>query len=129
MKNKFSFTIILFVIGIALAVIISVRAVKEAYRNRKIEKEVESLRQEAERIQNDNDTLQKQIDYYSTSEFVEKISKDKMNLQKPGETVVIVKKGINNQSEIEDEKKEIVQVEDNEKNYKKWWDFFFKFTQ
>ena len=129
MKNKFSFTIILFVIGIALAVIISVRAVKEAYRSRKIEKEVESLRQEAERIQNDNDTLQKQIDYYSTSEFVEKISKDKMNLQKPGETVVIVKKGINNQAEIEDEKKETVQVEDNEKNYKKWWDFFFKFIQ
>ena len=63
MKKKFSFAIVLFIVGIILAVIISISAFKEAYRSRTIEKEVEKMKQEAERIQNDNSALQKQIDY------------------------------------------------------------------
>ena len=100
MKKKFSFAIVLFFLGIILAAIISTSAIKEAYRSRKIEKEVEGMKQEAERIQNDNNVLQKQIDYYNTSQFVERVSKDKMNLQKPDENVVIVNQGITQQSQI-----------------------------
>jgi uncharacterized protein YlxW (UPF0749 family) len=73
MKKKFSFTIIFFIVGVFLAITISSSAIKEAYRNRKIEKEVEQLKQEAQHIQNENKTIQQRIGYYSTPQFVEKI--------------------------------------------------------
>ena len=128
MKKKFSFAIVLFIIGIILAVAISIRAVKEAYRGRKIEKEIENLRQEAQRIQNDNNSLQKQIDYYNTPQYVERVSKDKMNLQKPDENVVVVSQGAKNQSQVSEGQNEVSQTSEDESNYKKWWNFFFKYN-
>ncbi|HOX11126.1 MAG TPA: hypothetical protein PK333_04010, partial [Candidatus Moranbacteria bacterium] len=72
MKKKISFTIVFFIAGIILTGIISTRAVQEAYRNRRIEKEVNELKNEALQIQNENAKIQKKIEYYSTPEFVEK---------------------------------------------------------
>jgi cell division protein FtsL len=128
MKKKFSFAAVFFIAGIILAAGISISAVKEAYRSRTIEKEVNSLKQEAERIQNDNNALQKQIDYYSTSQFVERVSKDKMNMQKPDENVVVVNQGITKQPQVPGEQSEVSKADNNESNYKKWWNFFFKYN-
>jgi uncharacterized membrane-anchored protein YhcB (DUF1043 family) len=127
-KKKVSFAIIFFIIGVILAGIISTRAVQEAYRNRKIEKEVEKLKQEAQKIQSENDTIQKKIDYYNTPEFVERVSKDKMNLQKSDENVAVISKSALSQTSAET-KKDIV-MEDDKKvsNYIKWWNFFFKYN-
>jgi len=127
MKKKISFAVILFIAGVVLAAFISTNAIKEAYRSRAIEKEVENLKQEAGRIQNDNNDLQKQIDYYSTPQFVERVSKDKMNMQKPDENVVVVNQGAAQQSRVAGEQNEVYQEESNESNYTKWWNFFFKY--
>lgn len=121
--------VILFITGITLAIVISISAVKEAYRSRKIEKEIEDLKQEAKHIQNDNNALQKQIDYYSTPQFVERVSKDKMNMQKPDENVVVVNHRITQQSQSTNEQSEVLQGDKNESNYIKWWNFFFKYTR
>jgi cell division protein FtsL len=127
MKKKFSLTIVFFAVGIILAGVITTRAVQEAYRSREIEKEIEGLKQEAERIQNENETIQKQIDYYSTSQFVEKVSKDKMNMQKPDENVIIVNRTNSEQPQIAGVQSETVQNSQEIPNYIKWWNFFFKY--
>jgi hypothetical protein len=59
---------------------------------------------------------------------VEKVSKDKMNLQKPDENVVIVSQGASSQTQNETQKE--VATEDNQQisNYMKWWNFFFKYN-
>jgi len=128
MKKKFSFTIIFFIVGIILAGIISTRAVQEAYRNRKIEKEVENLKQEAQKIQGENDTIQKKIDYYSTPQFVERVSKDKMNLQKPDENVVVVNQSASSQTQTETQNEVVAEDSQQVSNYMKWWNFFFKYN-
>lgn len=128
MKKKFSFAVIFFIVGIILAGAISTRAFQEAYRNRKIEKEVDKLKQEAQKIQSENDTIQKKIDYYSTPQFVERVSKDKMNLQKPDENVVVVSRGVASQAQTETQSEEIVQNNQYISNYMKWWNFFFKYN-
>jgi cell division protein FtsL len=128
MKKKFSFAIILFIGGIILAVAISSSAILEAYRGRKIENEVEKLKQEAQRIQNENGTIQQRISYYSTPQFVERVSKDKMNMQKPDEKVVIVDQGRAEQQPIAENQSETVQTEQNIPNYMKWWNIFFKYN-
>lgn len=107
---------------------ISSSAVWEAYRGRKIEKEIDKLKEEAKNIKTENDTIQQKIDYYSTPEFVERVSKDKMNMQKADESIAIV----NQRPQLEEQKEniqiEIAKSEENVPNYIKWWNIFFKYN-
>lgn len=126
-KKKFSFVVIFFIAGIAVAVFISSSAFREAYRSRTIEKEVESLKQDAQRVQNDNKELSERIAYFETPQFQEKVAKEKLNLQNPEENVVVVKPSV---KQIEQKSADQVAVADDGQdvpNYRKWWDFFFKY--
>lgn len=127
-KKKFSFVVIFFIAGIILAVFISSSAVREAYRSRKIEREVEQLRQEAKRIQNENEQLAERIAYFETAEFQEKIAKEKLNLQKPDENVVVVKQGIKKEEVASVETLAVDDKQQDVPNYLKWWNFFFKYN-
>ncbi|NTW27431.1 MAG: hypothetical protein HGA36_03835 [Candidatus Moranbacteria bacterium] len=126
-KKKFSFVVIFFIAGIVFAVFISTSAVREAYRSKTIEKEIETLKHEAQRIQNENDAMTERIAYFQTPEFQEKIAKEKLNLQKPDENVVVVKKGIGQLPQVAAATDEIVEDTDNRPIYLKWWDLFFKY--
>ena len=128
MKKKFSIVIILFLLGVIIAGFISYSAVQKALRNKKIEDEVSSLKRQAEQIQKENDTLSQKIAYFQTPEFQEKVAKEKLNLQKPDEKVVVVKPEI---SQEVDRSPQIIQENQSEQkvaNYKKWWNLFFKFN-
>lgn len=128
MKKKVSFAIVIFLVGIALAAFISTKAVKEAYRSRKIEKEIEDLKKEAEKIQNENNQLSQKIAYLQTPEFQEKIAKEKLNLQKPDENVVVVKQAVSQPQEEIPIQNQVEQVAQNIPNYQKWWNLFFKYN-
>lgn len=127
MKKKFSYVVFIFLAGIVLAVFISVSAVRESYRSRTIEKEVEALKQEAQRIENENKAMTERISYFETSEFQEKIAKEKLNLQKPDENVVVVKQRVGEQTQSVDNQDTDIEDEYVEPNYRKWWNFFFKY--
>lgn len=111
-----------------MAFFISSSAVKEAYRSRRIEKEVEALRQEAAKIQNENNQLAQKIAYLQTPEFQEKIAKEKLNLQKPDENVVVVKQRVGELPSVAGVQTETVQAEIDVPNYQKWWNLFFKYN-
>jgi len=119
--------VFVFIAGIVLAVFISVSAVRESYRSRTIEKEVETLKQEAQRIENENEAMRERISYFETAEFQEKIAKEKLNLQKPDENVVVVKQRVEKQVQENDDQGGVVQDEKVDPNYLKWWNFFFKY--
>lgn len=128
MKKKVSFAIFLFALGAVVAGLIGWAASKEAYRNKKIEQEINSLKQEAEKIRQDNNILEEKIAYFQTPEFQERVAKEKLNLQKPDEQVVFVKPSIAN--EVKADEAESLENETQEipvKNYRKWWDYFFKY--
>jgi cell division protein FtsL len=125
-KKKFSFVVVFFIAGIALAVFISVSAVREAYRSQTIEKEVETLKQEAQRVSAENSAMAERIAYFETPEFQEKIAKEKLNLQKPDEIVVVVKPGVDKQIQAVEVLDDTAIVEEIP-NHVKWWNFFFKY--
>jgi cell division protein FtsL len=127
MKKKFSFAVIFFIAGIFLAGLISTRAFQEAYRSRKIQKEVEDLQAEAKHVQGENKALTEQIAYLQTPEFQEKVAKEKLNLQKPDENVVVVNPSINNQSQSPVVRETMPDVKPDVPNYMKWWNLFFKY--
>ncbi len=128
MKKKFPIIILYFVIGVVFASIVSYSAVREAYRNRKIETDVENLRQQAKKIQNENDTLSKTIAYLDSQDNIRKTAKQKLNMQEPDESVVVVKSGIAQDQPViateGSEKKTLPEIP----NYLKWLNFFFKYN-
>lgn len=127
-KKKFSFVAVFFVAGIVLAVFISISAVREAYRSKTIEKEVENLKQEAQRIQSENEAMTQRIAYFETAQFQERIAKEKLNLQKPDENVVVVKPSVGVLGvQAEDIPEEALQDVKDEPNYLKWWNSFFRY--
>ncbi len=114
--------------GIAIVAVISCFSFKEKKRNNQIDQEIEKLRQEAGKIQANNRELQEKIAYFKTQDFQEKVAKEKLNLQKPDEQVVIVKPSpsyeTGEQKPSDNQEPEAVQ---NIPNYKKWWNYFFKY--
>lgn len=91
MKKRSFFSILFAIIGLVVAGWISYYAVKESKRSRQIENEIETLRQEAEKLRQNNQNMSEKIGYFDTAEFQEKIAKEKLNLQKEDENVAIIK--------------------------------------
>jgi len=128
MGKKSFFSILLAIVGLIASGFIGYSAVKENQRNKQIEGEINALKEEAEKLRQNNQEMQEKIVYFETPEFQEKIAKDKLNLQKGNENVAIIKptplpkeSETNNPSVIKDEAK----TED-KPNYQKWMDYFFK---
>lgn len=61
-----------------------------------------------------NANLNLRLEEVSTDEFKEKLIRENLNMQKEGETVVVMPKTIKNQSEVVTEGKET-------RNWEKWW--------
>ncbi|EKE16276.1 MAG: hypothetical protein ACD_11C00021G0005 [uncultured bacterium] len=127
MKKKFSFALLFFFLGSLVVAYVIYFASKETTRTRKIDNEIEGLKQEAEKIKEDNDALKDKIAYFETNEFKERVAKEKLNLKKENENVVAIKQ---NPVAIE-EKSPIISInkseteDDNSEEYVKWWNFFF----
>jgi len=127
MKNKFTLATLIFILGgVAVGYVIYVSG-KEAYRGRRIEKEIELLREQAKRIEAENDDLKEKISYFDTDEFREKIAKEKLNMKKEDEKVVEIRPVISiNGDEIEEPVVSIPITATEIPNYKKWWNQFFR---
>jgi cell division protein FtsB len=129
MKKSGIFSSILIFIVLVAAGIISYKAFKEARRSQQIEEEIETLRQEAKKIRQDNNSLQEKIAYFETQDFQEREAKEKLNFQKPNENVAVVKPVPETENlNSGNQKEESENVPETEKipNYLKWWNKFFK---
>lgn len=127
MKKRTVLLTIFALFGIIITTTIAVLSFREAKRDNQINNEIEKLRQEAEKIRANNKELREKISYYQTSEFQERVAKEKLNLQKPDEQVVVVKPSPYYE-EIEKNLNDVPEQkpEENMPNYKKWWNYFFK---
>lgn len=110
-------------LGVALLFFVGFKYSKEAYKQKQVNKEVAELQAEIDKLNQDNKNLQGLIDYFQTEEFKEKETKDKLNLVKEGEKLVLIKEKeiavetTNNRKEIE--------ITLNRPNYYWWWYYFF----
>lgn len=117
--------------SLILLIFISIALGKVVYRRHAIQQEIKAIRQEVEMAEGKNKELSELIGYFSTDAFKEKMARQKLNLQREGETVVAipVKKktedvtilGMNdNQQNSTGE-----EVDGGRDNPRKWWYYFF----
>lgn len=126
MGKKIASFIVAAVVIAAIAAI-SHTAYKENRRSVQIDLEIEKLKTEAEKIRQGNENLRDKIAYLETADFEEAVAKEKMNLQKPDEKVVIIKPSLSAEDSrpAAEENGEESAPED-PANYIKWWNQFFK---
>lgn len=127
MKKNILASVVLFVSGICAIGGLLFATTKVVYRDRKIEKEIETLKQEAQRIKSDNQILSERIAYFETPDFQEKVAKEKLNMQKEGEGVAIIKSSFQEEPSGAREASAQVQPSAQIANHIKWWNYFFEY--
>jgi cell division protein DivIC len=107
MKSKLAnwivIAIIIFLIISSLKATFDLYQVQESVKNK--EKEAQNLKREVKKIKDDLERVQ-------TSDYIERVARDKLNLSKPGETVVILSKPLLSTQSAE--------VKDSRTNWEKW---------
>jgi len=101
---------------------------KQFTRNERILREVDILRQEADKIRRENETLGEKVQYFSSDNFRELEAKEKLGMKKVGEEVVIIKSRPEATEEVVEKEKidERLSDQKNLPNYQKWWNIFFR---
>jgi len=136
-KKVLSSKIFLFIIIIIL-IFLLIALVKETYRKHQLTSEINQLKSNINKLEGDNQQLSDLMDYFKEDSYLEKEARIKLNLKKPGETVVILSKDIIDGVEVirkggldteETDKKITDSLEDQVSktaNYWKWWEYFFR---
>lgn len=126
MKDKKQTISTFFFLTIGIAIIISVLflVAKERKRATKIQQEISALGKEAAEIERRNNALKEKISYLSTENFYKREAKEKLNYQKEGEQVVIIRRPIR-VGEPKNDEIDVEEVKIEEPNYKIWWRYFF----
>lgn len=99
----------------------------QAQKQNSINSEIEKLQQQASELEGENQDLQEMINYLKTDDFKEKEAKDKLNLIKEGEQMILVKENvfagkIDLENKEDDKGPELVV---HRENYYYWWHYFF----
>ncbi|HPA25511.1 MAG TPA: septum formation initiator family protein [bacterium] len=99
--------------------LITLSLIKNINKNKIVADKTMELDLEIKKIDQENKDLQQLIAYFSTPEFLDKEAREKLNMAKPGEKIIIIPQE-NNLSQTSD-----ASEKNNQKNYILWWNYFF----
>ena len=93
---------------------------------RNVSKGIEALKSEVKKFDQENKDLNKLVKYFSSTEFQEKEIKEKLNLVKEGEKIVVIQGGKNNEEDLASSDQKINnKVVTIHASYYYWWKYFF----
>ena len=90
---------------------------KMFYQSYQVNKEIDSIAQEIQKTKELNRELTEKIIYYKSGSYKEKVARERLGMQKPGEEVIVI---LPEEKNPEDDKNK-----DQSPNYVKWWKYFF----
>lgn len=104
---------------------------EEFSKKKEVESEIEALKEQAEKIRQENMSLEERIKYLGSQDYQKIQAKDKLDLQDPKENVVVITQDLDIPIE---KKEESISENDNSNihstektsNFFKWWNYFFK---
>ncbi len=127
LKKFFSSRAVLFLLLLAF-IWLSISLVKAFYKKRQMDQEIGALKAEIAKMDGKGQDLNQLLSYFNSESYLEREAKDKLNLKKEGENVVMVQGAAEtvgeNNSSVSVGAAVSAPVEEN--NFIKWWNFFFK---
>ena len=91
MRKMFDFTKAIFWIGLLLVIYIFAILAAESTKSYHLRQKEDELQAQITQLQADIEELGYKISYYKTDEYKEKLAREKLNMQDPGESVVIIR--------------------------------------
>lgn len=126
LKQVFNSKVVIFVL-LLIFIWLGIVSVRTIYKKYQLDKEISSVKNEIEKLDKKNQELSQMLDYFSSQNFLEKEAKEKLNLKKEGETVVMV-----NENSLAGEAAILSvatttaqETGGQENNFIKWWKYFF----
>ncbi len=110
------FSIILILISISILI----GFFKIHFQKKEIAKEIFSLEEEIKKLEGERSNILKAIEYLKGDFYKEKEAREKFEMQKPGEKVIVI---------LPPEETEEKTKEQESPNYKKWWQYIFKIKE
>lgn len=129
-KLAFSKQTTLTVIGLLIIVFISIPLAKNVSKQYKVNKEIDSLKNEIGDLGNKNSQLKSLISYMQSDQFVDEKARLNLNYKQPGENVVVIKN--EDKKEIASQASGATSPEANDQNLKsnnnfqKWLKYFLR---
>lgn len=111
----------IFFITVLISVIVLISLLKTIYKTYQSGKRLSTLGVEVESLEKEKEDLEKILAERKSDEFVEKEARDKLNLVKPGETLVVPATTEDTEESAKDAEGQIAQLT----NPQKWWYLFF----
>ncbi len=110
--------------------LIIISGTKEIYQRNQIQQQIEELQQEAAKINKNNASLQDKIAYLSSPDYQKEEAKNALDLQSPGENVVVVQpsaaeEGVNDSQSQPTRNNVSAAPAAQSSNPAKWWNYFF----
>lgn len=130
LKDKiFDYTRLAFWIGLIATMYVLAALINLSAKNTQLRQKADSSEEQLITLQNEVDDLNAQIDYYKTDAYKERVAREQLGLQAPGESVVIVGRG---DAERQVDKKTYqaptVALEP-KSHFEEWGEFLFGSTQ
>ena len=119
---------IIFLVGVIALIYVSISLSREFQKKQQIQEEIRKLQEEAQKISQENSAIQEKIAYLESSDYQEKEAKEKLNLQKPDEKVVVVRPSLSEENRAAfSQTEQTMPLPETPKipNPKKWWNYFF----
>ncbi len=108
---------------------LSLVLIKAVYKKHQLDQEIGALKTEIEKMDKKGQELTQLLNYFGSQDYLEKEAKEKLNLKKEGESVIMVPSSVIGQAtSSESGAMSAVQKSETaiENNLIKWWKFFFK---
>ncbi len=125
-KNKFRSKIfslrLLIFVGLILIIFFSISLGKEMYRKYQINKEITSVQEEINSLEQENKEMRDLIEYLNTNSFKEIQARQQLGLQKEGEQAIAIQSA---PEEIQSATRGEEAVKEEQANTIKWWTYFF----
>lgn len=120
-SKPFLFLLLLAVMWLALVL------VKTFYKKHQLDSEIANLKKEIDKIDKKDQELSNLLNYFDNQNFLEKEAKEKLNMKKEGENVVIVSEvsGSPQPSAAPLAAASAPAQEQESGNLLKWWQYFF----
>jgi cell division protein FtsB len=126
MRKLFDFTRLAFWIGLGIIIYMFAILTNETGKNYNLRAKTDDLDNQINQLQSQIEELGYKVTYYQTSNYKEKVARDKLGMQKPGEQVVIVQKAdtveqLQSTEQVELKTKE--QIEAEKPHWQQWREF------
>lgn len=116
MRKKRLINLFVFIIGISLIVNLS----RNILKTLKASNQIKQAEKRAEELAKEQQSLLEKSQYYQSEAFIEEEARNKLNMSRPGEEIVILPPNV---SRILSQK--MPNLPQEVPNWQKWWNLFF----